>query len=53
MYSDNDFKKAISIINNLIDGIKFLPISWEDNLAIQVSDDVKEFMKKHDPENWS
>lgn len=49
---NNDFKKAINIINNLIDGIKFLPISWEDTLAIKVSDDVKRFMEKHDPENW-
>jgi len=48
----HDLDKAINIINNLIDGIAFLPQSWDDMLTFDISEDIKEFMREHDPENW-
>lgn len=51
--NNKDFNEALKIINNLIDGISFLPISWDNMLTIEVSENVKEFMRKHDPENWA
>jgi len=52
MDNEQELKKAIKIINNLIDGISFLPQSWDDMVCFDVSQDIKDFMKKHDPENW-
>lgn len=51
-HTDNDFKEAIDIINNLIDGISFLPQSWDNMLMFDIAENVKRFMEKHDPENW-
>lgn len=47
-----DLDEAIEIINNLITGIEFLPQSWDDMVTLEVSQRVKEFMQKHDPERW-
>jgi len=47
-----ELKKAVEIINNLIEGIAFLPQSWDDMVCYDVSENVKQFMQKHDPENW-
>ena len=38
MNNDQDFREAISIINDLIDGISFLPLSWDDMVVVGVSD---------------
>ena len=47
-----ELDEAVEIINNLIDGLAFVPISWNDMVGIEVSENVKKFMLKHDPERW-
>ena len=48
----HDLDQAINIINNLIDGIQFMPLSWDETVGVGVSDNIKQFMSEHDPENW-
>ncbi len=47
-----DLDQAVSIINNLIDGLSFMPVCWDEMIGIEISEQVKEFMHEQDPGRW-
>ena len=52
MDSDEELKKALKIINNLVDNLAFLPYTFGEEKVFEISDDISEFMEKHDPLRW-
>jgi hypothetical protein len=53
MNLEEEFEKALEIINNLIDNLAFLPYTFGDKKAFGIDEEIIDFMKKHNPERWT